>query len=129
MKKKKQYLPNKNLQVSRGNALRNRIVQYINDNPDVQIIVSTSGGKDSGALLCWAARKFGADKIKAVHAILDTDWVETIPTVKAQCEHLGVELAMVKRDDGRGMLDLLLAGQKDRKTGEMKQKKWPGTST
>jgi len=123
---KNTYTPNKTKINHRGQALRNRLQRMDAEGSFDHIVVSTSGGKDSGALLCWATRTFGADRIIALHAELDTDWDETLPTVKAQCENLGVKLHIVKREDEKGVLDLLLAGQVDRKTGEKKQKKWPG---
>ena len=51
-----------------------------------KIIVSVSGGKDSGILLAWALDNFPKEKLIACHAIIDIDWHETLPIVKAQCE-------------------------------------------
>lgn len=122
------YVPRISLQSKRGQAVRNRIIKYVNET-NCKIVVSTSGGKDSAALLVWACQQFGNHNVHALHAELDTDWNETIPTVIAQCKHANVKLSIVKRDDGKGMLDLLIAGQRDRKTKEMKEKKWPGSGT
>lgn len=142
-KSKKLYVPRKSLQQLRGEAVRNRIIRYVQNNPNCKIVVSTSGGKDSAALKKWAVDQFGAERIEAVHAYIDLDWHETLPTVEKQCQELGIKLTVVERDDKASILDLLLRGQmsavKDefgksiKKAGkvvrEWVQKKWAGTST
>lgn len=125
--KKKSYKPRQTLINARGQALRNRVQRsepfYHN------IVISGSGGKDSAALSCLAKRMFPKAKLIAVHAQLDTDWKETEAIVIAQYKKLDIPLTMVRREDGKGLLDLLIAGQVDRKTKELKEKKWPGSCT
>lgn len=94
-----------------------------------KVIVSISGGKDSGILLAWAVANFPKDKLVAVHAVIDIDWAETMDVVKDQCEHFGVELVTVqaidKHGNTKGFLDQLTSKRVNRKTGEVGQYKFP----
>jgi 3'-phosphoadenosine 5'-phosphosulfate sulfotransferase (PAPS reductase)/FAD synthetase len=70
------------------------------------IVVSTSGGKDSQAMLSAVValadeQGFHRSRITAVHADLGrAEWKGTTALVKAQCAALGVELTIVKRPQG-----------------------------
>lgn len=93
------------------------------------IVVNISGGKDSSALMAWALANFSKEKLHFVHAEIDIDWKETLPVVRAQCAHLGVEPIIVKavHADGsaKGFISKLLSPRIDRKTGETKQQQFP----
>jgi 3'-phosphoadenosine 5'-phosphosulfate sulfotransferase (PAPS reductase)/FAD synthetase len=78
------------------------------------LAVSISGGKDSQAmataLVAWAKREgyWGVNEIFAVHADLGRmEWrgeYATEPVVRAQAAHLGLELHICTRTDGRDLL-------------------------
>jgi 3'-phosphoadenosine 5'-phosphosulfate sulfotransferase (PAPS reductase)/FAD synthetase len=104
------------------------IKDVLNKNWD-HVVVNVSGGKDSSALMLWALEHFPKDKLHFVHAEIDIDWKETLPTLHAQCEHLGVKAIVVcaTHEDGskKGFLSKLLSPRMDRKTGEVKQNMFP----
>ena len=93
------------------------------------VVVSVSGGKDSTYLLWWALKNVPKEKILVVHAEIDIDWNETLDVVKKQCEFFGVPLKVVRAThaDGspKGFLSILEGTRKDRKTGELKEVKFP----
>lgn len=124
--KKKQYLPRQSLRVLRGQAVRNRVLRWVDQHPDCKIVVSTSGGKDSAALLNWAVGIWGAERIQAAHAYVDVDWHETLKIVKTQCHEAGVKLHIVERDDGMSLLDMMMRGRLGQKNKIWKQTKWSG---
>jgi 3'-phosphoadenosine 5'-phosphosulfate sulfotransferase (PAPS reductase)/FAD synthetase len=98
-------------------------------------LISISGGKDSTALIDFAIKHFPHNKIQFVHAKIDIDWRETIPTVKAQVEHarklakhdfpLHIVEATFADGTPKGFLSKLLAPRIDRITGEAKQNQFP----
>jgi len=94
------------------------------------VVVSVSGGKDSGALLAWAVENFPKEKLIAVHAIIDIDWHETMDIVKAHADHFGVELVCVqavdKNGEKKGFIDQLLSPRVNRKTGVVGEYQFPG---
>ena len=106
--------------------------QISNTNWD-HIIVSVSGGKDSGVLLAWAIQNFPKEKLVAVHAMIDIDWNETLQITKDQCAHFGVELVCVQAIDKdgneKGFIDQLTSKRVNRKTGEVGQYQWPSMSS
>lgn len=70
-----------------------------------RIVVNTSGGKDSQAMMDYVvsvARAQGvADRVIAVHADLGRmEWKGTTDLVKAQCLHYGLPLTIVHREKG-----------------------------
>lgn len=87
------------------------------------IVVSLSGGKDSSVLMWYAINNFPKEKIIAVHAQIDIDWEETLPTVEKQCEFFGIPLVTVQA--AKGFLEQLTSKRKDRKTGKLKETKFP----
>jgi 3'-phosphoadenosine 5'-phosphosulfate sulfotransferase (PAPS reductase)/FAD synthetase len=104
------------------------------------LAVSISGGKDSQAmalaLVAWAKREgyWETNDIFAVHADLGAmEWqgdYATEPVVRAQAAHLGLELHVVTRADGRDLLDRI----KDRREtmaqkGQDDAPFWPSSST
>lgn len=93
------------------------------------VVVNISGGKDSSVLMFWAINNFPKEILHFVHAEIDIDWKETLPTLKAQCDHFGVQPIIVTavNADGtkKGFLSKLLSPRIDRKTGEAKQNQFP----
>jgi len=69
------------------------------------IVVNTSAGKDSQAMLdyvCRLAREAGVlDRVRAVHADLGrVEWRGTRELAEEQCAHYGVALTVVRREKG-----------------------------
>lgn len=97
-------------------------------NPD-HVVVSVSGGKDSAALMQWAVDHFPHSKLVCVHAKIDIDWKETVPTVEAQCKHFNLPLHVVSAVDKSGapigFLSILNSPRMDRKSGEAKENQFP----
>ena len=62
----------------------------------VRIVVSFSGGKDSQAVLIYAAKKYGNERVEAVFC--DTGWEHplTVNFVKQTCKELGVKLTILQ---------------------------------
>ncbi len=93
------------------------------------VIISTSGGKDSSVLIKWAVDNFPKEKLTCVHAKIDIDWDETLPTVEAQCRYFDLPLVVVEAVDKdgkkKGFISQLLSPRKNRKTGEIGQYKFP----
>jgi 3'-phosphoadenosine 5'-phosphosulfate sulfotransferase (PAPS reductase)/FAD synthetase len=104
------------------------VAEVLSQNWD-SVVVNISGGKDSSALMVWALNAFPKEKLHFIHAEIDIDWKETLPVVRAQCAHFGVKAIVVCGTfaDGskKGFLSKLVAPRKDRKTGQLKQNRFP----
>ncbi len=100
-------------------------------NPD-HVVVSVSGGKDSAALMQYAADNFPKSKLICVHAKIDIDWKETVPVVQAQCKHFDLPLVIVeavdKNGDPSGFLSILTRPRTTR-TGEQIENQFPSMSS
>lgn len=94
------------------------------------IVVSISGGKDSAVLLDYATKHFPKSIITCVHAIIDIDWEETLPTVKSQAALYEIPLITVQavniRGETNGFLKQLTSPRVNRKTKEVGEYKFPG---
>lgn len=74
------------------------------------IVVSTSAGKDSQAMMdvvCALAREQGVlDRVVGVHADLGrVEWQGTKELAQEHCAHYGIPFEVVKRDVGRDLLE------------------------
>lgn len=129
-------LADKKLPQQKANSLKKDLLKLSNFKKNFtsyeqadKVVLSISGGKDSSVLMQWAVDRIPKEKLICVHAEIDIDWKETIPIVKQQCEHFGLPLVIVKAVDkdgqDKGFLSQLLTKRKDRKTGELKETKFP----
>lgn len=85
----------------------NKILQCLNEGFDLAI--SISGGKDGQAMLKLLSEYHSKEKFKgkifAIHADLgEVEWKESISQCQRTCEELGIELVVVKRENG-GLLE------------------------
>lgn len=76
------------------------------------LAISVSGGKDSQAMMLELVEFHRSEgctgQIYAVHADLGrAEWGMTEEVVKQQCDRLGIPLAVVKRNDGADLVDVI----------------------
>ena len=88
------------------------------------ILVNTSAGKDSQAMLDLVVRQAEAagvrDRVRTVHCTFAEEWEGTEELAQAQAEHYGVPYQVVSRPQG-GLLDMVL----DRNAKRPDAPSWP----
>lgn len=106
---------------------RKEIQRFLDTHKADHVLVSISGGKDSCALIQYAIDNYPKEKIVLMHAVIDIDWDETIPTCKAQAEFFDLPLVFTQAQDKTGkkigILDVLVRPKKSK--GVEVENMWP----